>query len=429
MRRAVELTNLAWRKRYETDERNLIKRQFMRNMDSVCVDRETYNRMSAPTVNRLAKQAKGLLKALPSAWFGPVRPVVKQAERGLASLEKASRVCDAILNLFAPFVEENNPCFSTRNIRRLCDALGDSERHDFGFDLADLDWRHYWIRVHMEGLHKWVFAELESRMAPVRKVARARDLVEVFRTACRTHAAKKALSYFTEDGALEATYTYDEFWENACRVAAGLKERGIGIGDTVVLLSKNEPAWPMIYFGILLADGTAVPVDPDMPGADVLRIIDKSKAQLVIAHEDLELDHPVPQAWVGEVFDFEPLVEIEQRDRSEEVASLLFTSGTTGDPKGVMLTHGNFTALLASLHGTFRVDHKDRFLSVLPLFHTFEFSCGLLMPASAGAHITYMKSLEGGLLRKALKEFRTDGTHRGASTLGCFTSKNRNSSA
>ena len=88
---------------------------------------------------------------------------------------------------------------------------------------------------------------------------------------------------------------------------------------------------------------------------------------------------------------------------------LLFTSGTTGDPKGVMLSHGNFTALLASLQGTFRVDHRDRFLSVLPLFHTFEFSCGLLMPLSVGAHVMYMEQLEGGLLRSALKEFRPTG--------------------
>ena len=57
-----------------------------------------------------------------------------------------------------------------------------------------------------------------------------------------------------------------------------------------------------------------------------------------------------------------------------------------------MLTHGSFTALLASLQGTFRVDTKDRFLSVLPLFH-LQFSCGLLMPASVGAHIMYVDTL------------------------------------
>ena len=99
-----------------------------------------------------------------------------------------------------------------------------------------------------------------------------------------------------------------------------------------------------------------------------------------------------------------PLPEVECRDRSDEVASLLFTSGTTGDPKGDAQSR-NFTAFLASLQGTFRVDHRDRFLSVLPLFHTFEFSCGLLMPLSVGAHVMYMEQLEGGLLRLHSKSF------------------------
>ena len=98
------------------------------------------------------------------------------------------------------------------------------------------------------------------------------------------------------------------------------------------------------------------------------------------------------------------------RDRSEDVASLLFTSGTTGDPKGVVLTHANFTALLASLHGTFRVDERDRFLSVLPLFHTFEFSCGLLMPASAGAPSA---SKRPPTRRYALERFRCVRTSSG----------------
>jgi len=72
----------------------------------------------------------------------------------------------------------------------------------------------------------------------------------------------------------------------------------------------------------------------------------------------------------------------------------------------VMLTHGNFCALVASLHGTFKVDQRDRFLSVLPLFHTFEFSCGFLLPISAGAQITYLGEIEGQRLRKAIQLFK-----------------------
>ena len=409
MRRAVEMTNLAWRRHYDRNEKNLVKRHVMRNLDSIPVDRATYNRISAPQVNRITKSTRAALGLLPKALLGPIRPVVKQLDGALAGLEKASSVCNAILDIFAPFVEENNPCFSTHNIRTLSASLNEEERDNFCFDLTELDWRNYWIDIHMQGLQKWVFGELDERMRPVRKVARARDLVEVLRTACRAHAERKALSFYTADDGVETTYTYGELWDAARQVAHFLSKQRIGRGDSVILMSKNEPAWPMLYFGILLADAVAVPVDWELPESELARIVDKSEAKLLIHHEAIIPDVPIPTVAVGDAFDEMPLPEVECRDRSDEVASLLFTSGTTGDPKGVMLSHGNFTALLASLQGTFRVDHRDRFLSVLPLFHTFEFSCGLLMPLSVGAHVMYMEQPEGGLLRSALKEFRPTG--------------------
>ena len=407
--RAIELTNLAWRRMYDRDEKNWVKKHALKNLDSRPVDLDTYKAVSAPAVNRVVKQARGWLKALPKAVLGPIRPIVKQVDRSLGGLEKASALCDAILTLFLPFIEANNPIFSSKNIRELSQRLVPDERAAFEFDLNDLDWRWYWMDVHMAGLHKWVFGELDKKTRSVRRVARAQDLIEVFRTATRAYAERKALSLYTEADGVAVTYTYAEFWESACCVAGWLRANGVTRGDRIILMTKNEPAWPMIYLGILLADAISVPIDPEMPEGDARRIVEKAEAKLAILHETTAVDLPIPIHRVGQVFEAEPIADWEQRDRSDEVASLLFTSGTTGDPKGVMLTHGNFTALLASLHGTFQVGAKDRFLSVLPLFHTFEFSCGLLMPASAGAHIMYIEALEGPVLREALSNFRPTG--------------------
>lgn len=405
MRRALELTNLAWRRRYD-DFKNPVKRHALRNMDAICVDRATYQRQGAPAMKRWAG---GLRRAIAPLSKSPIGPVIKQAEKALKGMEKSSEVTDTILNLFAPFILDNNPEFSSLQSRLLAAQLVEDEKDVFGFDLGQLDWRSYWMDVHMEGLQKWVFHELDAKMKRVKKVARAQDLIEVFAAACRAHAERRALSFYTRAHGQEVTYTYGEVWESARRVASYLKGRGIEKGDAVILQAPNEPAWAMIYLGILLADAAAVPVDPDMPQPSVQRIADKSRAKLLIVHEDHQTGVTVPIARVGDVFEAEPLEHIEQRDRSEEVASLLFTSGTTGDPKGVMLTHGNFTALLASLQGTFDVRARDRFLSVLPLFHTFEFSCGFLMPMSVGAHITYLEEIEGTLLRAALKEVKPNG--------------------
>ncbi|HEX8706516.1 MAG TPA: AMP-binding protein, partial [Myxococcaceae bacterium] len=78
---------------------------------------------------------------------------------------------------------------------------------------------------------------------------------------------------------------------------------------------------------------------------------------------------------------------------ADDVASLIFTSGTTGNPKGVMLTHRNFASLIAKLAGAFDIGMGDGVLSVLPLHHTFEFSAGFLTPFSRGAEITYIDEL------------------------------------
>ena len=77
------------------------------------------------------------------------------------------------------------------------------------------------------------------------------------------------------------------------------------------------------------------------------------------------------------------------------MASLIFTSGTTGKPKGVMLTHRNFTFMVSELSKIFEFGVNDGMLSVLPLHHTFEFATGLLVPLAHGAQITYVTELTG----------------------------------
>jgi long-chain acyl-CoA synthetase len=89
--------------------------------------------------------------------------------------------------------------------------------------------------------------------------------------------------------------------------------------------------------------------------------------------------------------------------KSDSVASILFTSGTTGTPKGVMLSHKNFTAMVAKLSSMFSMYKHDRMLSVLPLHHTFEFSTGFLMPLHHGSSITYLEEVEADALAEALE--------------------------
>src|SRR3954466_3721067 len=90
----------------------------------------------------------------------------------------------------------------------------------------------------------------------------------------------------------------------------------------------------------------------------------------------------------------------------DEVASILFTSGTTGKPKGVLLTHRNFASLAGKIAGLFDLHVGEGLLSVLPLHHTFEFTCGLLVPLLVGAEITYLDELTADRLSEALESGR-----------------------
>src|SRR5262249_56774818 len=90
----------------------------------------------------------------------------------------------------------------------------------------------------------------------------------------------------------------------------------------------------------------------------------------------------------------------------DDVAALIYTSGTTGSPKGVELSHANLSALVAALAPLFPLGKGDRVLSVLPLHHTFELTCGMLLPLSRGARIVYLDELNAERLEHGLKSGR-----------------------
>ncbi|HET7286782.1 MAG TPA: AMP-binding protein, partial [Pyrinomonadaceae bacterium] len=321
---------------------------------------------------------------------------------------------------------ENAYVFRSDNVRTLFDRISEDEQSLLTWNPEKFDWYDYWLNIHLPGLTKWVFPTLEDEMrAKPKRVYTYRDLLELFETSTKRHATRVAMR-IERDGRKEQ-YTYEDLRELATRVAGFLVSQGIKAGDRVMLVSSNSPEWGMTYFGVLKAGATCIPCDPESSTSEILNFARAGNAAGVIVSEAINLDHPElarllseqgsTRLWTyEEVFEMpdeatedERIALLPQRTHAQSVASLIFTSGTTGQPKGVMLSHRNLTSMVSMLSSVFDMSTGDGVLSVLPLHHTFEFSTGFLTPLSRGAQITYLPDLTSDALAKAIKNGHVTG--------------------
>lgn len=220
-------------------------------------------------------------------------------------------------------------------------------------------------------------------------------------------------------------FTYRELNEKVQRMVALLKESGIKKHDRLLLLSENTPNWSVAYFATTYIGAVIVPVLTDFHTEDVHRIISHSEVKAAyVSKKFLKTIESSPNNTIRfavnvedlhiieELSDKEYLTNVEpNREESEpspeDLASLIYTSGTTGNSKGVMLSHKNLVTNAMSGYKHLDVHHKDVFLSVLPLAHTFECTVGMLVPVLHGASVYYIDKVPTpSVLLKAFKEVR-----------------------
>ncbi|MES1171919.1 MAG: AMP-binding protein [Bacteroidota bacterium] len=422
--RIVTLTGLYKRKRFQSKETgNRFINALAARMEFRPVTPDDYERKSLPLVNRAVKRTSRALSRVRPRW-GAGR-LTEWIDRGIKGLDEVARVTDEArenIDLFRPFILENEYILRADNIRALRDRMPAADRALLCWGPEDLDWYDYWMNIHFPGLQKWVLPELDSTYAPKPKqVYSYHDLLELFDTTTKLHATRTALRI--ERGRREEIYKYAELQELATRVGTFLVGEGVTAGERVMLFAKNGPEWSMAYFGILKLGATAVPIGNESTVAEVVNLARASGATGILIGDDLHekrnsLGRALREANLGmRVWPFSQVFEIPdeavERERMaslvskvnpDTVATLIFTSGTTGKPKGVMLTHRNFTFMVAELSKIFAFGVNDGMLSVLPLHHTFEFSTGLLVPLARGAQITYLSELTGEAIASVLKK-------------------------
>ncbi len=210
--------------------------------------------------------------------------------------------------------------------------------------------------------------------------------------------------------------TYGELAGLAGRFAAELERRGIGPGERVVLWGENSAEWIGAFFGCVLRGVLVVPLDAAGSAEFAGRVIADVRPRLIVGDRRLVgllvTDVPVSACWSAELA-VEPLFEVSSAVTAEAAFQIVFTSGTTSEPKGVVHTHRNVLASLGPIEEGIakyrryeRWVHPLRFLHTLPLSHVFGQFMGLWLPAALAAEVHFSERLEPGWMVQLIRRER-----------------------
>jgi len=212
--------------------------------------------------------------------------------------------------------------------------------------------------------------------------------------------------------------SYATLDDRSARAAGLLRDHGVRPGDRVAIMLPNIPEFAVIYYGVLRAGGVVVPMNPLLKEREVAFYLDDSQARLIFAWSGCaaEARAGADRAGAGcllvdEAFGrllalVAPVPEVVDRDRTD-TAVILYTSGTTGRPKGAELTHANLASNVATTAADLlRVGPDDVIFGGLPLFHSFGQTCGLNTAVSVGACLTLVARFAPDLVLRVLERDR-----------------------
>jgi long-chain acyl-CoA synthetase len=228
-----------------------------------------------------------------------------------------------------------------------------------------------------------------------------RTIPQFFQETAARYPGRPAIKIPREEGYDEISYR--ELDLRATRLAAALARRGIAKGDKVAIFSPPRIEWAVALLGILKAGAIAVPLDAQLRAGEVERILARAEAKaafvgpeclraarglgLEVINLNREQGPDRKSLRLGELLREEGEVKVDLAP--DDLAVIAFTSGTTGDAKGVMLTHRNFSADVAACLERMLIGPEDVFLSIAPWYHSYGLTAGLFVPFWTGATTVY----------------------------------------
>ena len=212
--------------------------------------------------------------------------------------------------------------------------------------------------------------------------------------------------------------TYSHISVEAQRFARELEARGIGKGDAVLLWAENSPEWAVVFWGCILRGAVVVPIDQISTAEFASRVAQQVNAKLLVYSQGISAPAlPIPYLATDSISEIiarhsdtaYPSPQLSRQD----VLEIVFTSGTTSEPRGVVITHGNVLANIEPLEREIkkylryeRIFHPLRFLNMLPLSHIFGQLLALFIPPMLGAGTICLDSLRPSELLETVRRER-----------------------
>ncbi len=367
----------------------------------------------------------------------PRSDVTQKMKRKISSRRVAAEKLYYYGEIYEPYL--NLDCrFQVDNTMRLHASLDEKEQRLFNFDVTRINWRYYIQNVHIPGVKKYI---LKMEGAGTLEVADPKQL-EPLPEPTIPHLLARAAERFPQQVALQIRRAegwqrvlYKELHESSLKIGRRFQEWGFRKGDRVVIYSENQPQWALAYMGAVQAGLVAVPIDAQTWHREAWSVARFTGARAILASEyclkrlrkggmdsNEAAENPIKLINIDrrclpfEIEDFPRSTKLqpdpeagngEIEVRPDDLASIIFTSGTFANPRGAVHTHSNFINNLIGVNHYLPIHEDDQLLSVLPLYHALAFTCGLLMPIFGGATVTYENSLKPRVFLETMRETGT----------------------
>ncbi len=239
---------------------------------------------------------------------------------------------------------------------------------------------------------------------------------EMFAINAKRFGSRPCLTDFEGEGGSKNTKTYAQAERAVLKLAAWFNGNGIRKGDRIAVSGKNSPEWTVVFLAAMYAGATVTPVDWGLHENEVDNLLNTAKPKFFFVDEE-KLSYFLAKDEEYKVYSLSPkhqdiyvynLVSTDggalDMPCENDLAVILFTSGTTGNPKGVMLTHKNLVSDSFIAQTRMELSEKDVFYALLPIHHAYTMQAVMICSLSCGAEIVYGKSMAVTRLMKELKE-------------------------